>query len=420
MTMTAATTNVAAIQGLLKYVYEPAIREDIQNEFLPYKRLEDKTKKVNFTGKAWVFEVEYKRSGAIRAGSDGGAVPKAANYGYVQGSVTPSIQIGAHQWSHMATKIAKDSKGSFADLVQREVTKLKNDMVHSIARQMFGTGDSVITNLSAASNISAASGTLHVDDTTFFAIGMRLDVTDASYTSRISIGDCAVVAYVDHDNKTLTVTPGSGTTLTISSTADGDKVIVYESYDTTNGVSLEMTGLQQIINDSGTLHGLDLSTYPWWKAQVMGNGGTPAALTSTRLNKILQRMVTVGGYPTIAYMSFGVYNSLCNLLVSRQRYNDEIELDGGLKVKTWMGPKGPVPIYPDWMIPRNRIFLPDEALLGKLTLGEPEFISGDNQKIMHFNTSYLKFDSVLVYYTQLYTPLRTRHGLLEDIIEDSE
>jgi hypothetical protein len=417
MTMSASATSVASISELLKNVYEDALHSDLNNEFIPYKRLEDKSKDIAYTGKAWIWDITYGRSGAVRAASDGGAVPKAARYNYKQASATPSVQVGAHQWTDMALKVANNNKGAFANVLTEEMEKLKNDLVHSLARQMFGTGDSIITTLRAASDFSAASGYLNVEDVAMFEIGMRLDVMSSAYATRITAGDCAVVAFVDVDNKRLLVTSGSGTTLTIASTSTTDIVIVYESYDATNGVSLEMTGLQQIINDTGTLHGLDLATYPWWRAQVMGNGGVAAPLTATRIDSILQRMMGVGSYPTIGFCSWGVYNALTNLLRDRQRYNDTKTIDGGLEVKVWTGPQGPVPIMADRWCPKGKLILPNEKELAKLNLGKPEFIEGDKAKL-HFAVSYLKYDSVLVHYCQMITTLRTKHGMLKDIIEE--
>lgn len=405
-----ATTSNSTINALLKNVYKDIITECVNNEFEPWKRFQRVSDKVDFSGNTVIFEVAWGRSPAVGAGLETAALPTAGTYNYKQVAVDVSFQRATHEWSDMIIKRTKGKLGSFANTLKRDMKSLKNDLVHDIARQMFGSGNSVITTLSAVSD--GANPTIYCDNVAMFDIGMQIIVTDGSFGTRRSAGAAyGVITAVDRTNKTLTTTGW-----TTASTAVGDYVCRYGTFS--GSTSYEMTGLQQVLSKTATLHGLDVATYPWWVPTIHSNSGVNRALTLTMINKLLHEGSEAGAYPSMFYMSSGVMRSMMNLLQARQRYVNESELQGGVKVKAYMGDDGPIPMMYDRFIPKNRIMGLMEEHFGVAELGGgPDWLQEDGS-ILHWKSGYAIWEVAMVYYPQICCFDRTKQLQLSDITEE--
>lgn len=129
----------------------------------------------------------------------------------------------------------------------------------------------------------------------------------------------------------------------------------------------EMMGLLGICSDAdpptGALQGLDVSTYPMWKAWVWGNGGTPRPLSEDLLILAVQKAKKWGN---IENMFMLITEKIERVWISYLRTYKEIDTNilwgGWHAVPFYYGGKQ-IPMVPDEYIPDGKILGGDKTKL---------------------------------------------------------
>jgi hypothetical protein len=400
---------------VLKRVYAPWFAKQLNNSWRPLKRISKNSKGIGFNGTALYWMVRYGRPHA-RAGGETAASPIANTSQNKQAYETPSLQFTTVEWSDLYIEKSKVSKAAFAREVQGEMEEHKDAMMASVARQMMGSGNGIVGTLRAASD--GANPTLLLDEgqAKFFEVGNLVKVCNGTTlnTTRGSGSTALRVTEVDLENDQLGTTGD-----TIASSADGDAVIIYGSQ--ASGTTYEMNGLQGICSDTTTLHGLDVSTYPWWKATVVKNGDAVTALDLSKLRKLLHHISIRGGKVSVIYCSYGVKRAFISLLQARQRYVDEITLDGGAKVEAFTGDYGPIPIIADrWAPAETMLALCEKDLLFSEIGGAAKWIDDPNTgNVVQKKSGYPIYEALMRWYPQIGARRRDVQGKLTNIEEES-
>ncbi len=407
-----ATVSTSTLSEALKRVYTSWLSNALNNEWLPLKRLKRTGKTVEINGSALHFAVHYARNGSVRAGSETGTLPTAGTAGVQSTYENISHQYGTVEWADAYMRKANNNKGAFARETDFHMKDLRDGMMASVARQVMGTGDGIISYIHTA--VNTASPTLIVDDASLFENGMRIKICQGSDidTTRHTVNDYLVVTGVDLDLNYIYTSGG-----TIASSAADDAIIFQGAQS--GGTSYETVGLQQVCDDSETLHNLAPGTYRWWAAQVVANGdGANANLDLAKIHKAIHSVIIRGKYPTVMYMSFGVKRALIKLLQANQRYVDEITLDGGLKVEAFTSDRGPIPIITDRWAPRNTILFVCEPDMGWSNLGGDVGWLDKDGSILHLSATKPTYYSVSCWYPQLLCFRRDVQAKLTFISED--
>lgn len=408
----ATTTNMSEV---LKRVYAPWLEKALNNSWPVLKRLQGKDQGVQFNGTALYWAVRYGRP-LSKAGSESNGIPAATVSQTKQVYQTPSMQYSAIQWSDFYMEQAKSNKAVFAQEIMGEMETHKDAMMADVARQVMGDGTGIIATLRAASNGANPTLYLTVGQARKFEVGNYIVVlagsTLSTTTHRGTSTTALRVTSVDLDNDTLTTTGD-----TLASTAAGDGIMVYDAHS--SGTSLECIGLQQIANDTATLHGLDVATYPWWKGTVVNNGAeVNAQLDLSKLHKLIHHLsIRVDAKPTVLYCSHGVKRAFMALLQARQQYVDKMKVDGGFQVDAFTSDNGPIPIIADRWAPANTIIaLSEPKLIWTQLGGKPGFMDKDGS-VVHLKAGYPLYESYLRWYPQLGCKQRSCHGMLKYIEE---
>ena len=313
-------------------------------------------------------------------------------------------QYGRIQITGPTIKAARSNEGAFLRAVDSEMRGLERDMKSSMNRQAFGDGTAAIAVCASASSATAIT----VDSTAKLRVGMPVDilVTATGATTAGVVGD--TVASIT-SSTAFTLTTGVATYGSI-----GNTYSVYVAGSRTK----EMMGLSGIVSATSTLQGLDVATYPWWKATVLANSGTNRAISDTLLQTAIDTLESnSSGMCTAMYTSFGVRRAYQALLTATKQLVNTQKLQGGYEAINYLGGShGVIPMIADKDAPANKIFIVDEDELAIYRLADFDWMQEDGSVLSRVS-GVDAYEAVLYVYQELGTSMRNAHVLLSDITE---
>jgi hypothetical protein len=400
MSLTLTTADSA-----LKELYLPKLRLQLNDELSPTLTQLERSSE-NVEGRRVVLSVHYGRNVGVGSKAEGAALPVAGNQLYTEERVGLKYHYGRIQLNGPVIRAMKSDKGSFVRAIEGEVSRIVVDLKQVIGRQVFNTA---IQELARCGTTSAATEIILHSSTTAtqmrsFQVGMLIDCgTSASPTADLSA--VAITA--------INTTAGSYsvTTATAITTDASD-------YITMAGASgNELTGLQQIVAASGTLHNIALATYAGWKSYVDTNSGTNRTLTDNILMKALDNVfIDSGEAVDLAVTSYGVCRAYSAQLTSQKRFVNSQELKGGHQGISVSSGSQTIGLMADRFAPENNIFLLNTKHIKFHQAADWEFMQEDGA-VLDRVTGYDAYEAVLFTYRELMTDRRNAHGLIQDITE---
>lgn len=386
--------------NILKEIYEPRIREQLQNWLKTSKRIEQTSEGVTSEvgGKYVVFPVHVRRNSGIGARLEMEQLPTAGNQGYARAQVRLSYQYGSVRLSGQSMELAQSNFQAFASVLDEEVNGVQRDLAKDMNRQVYGTSVGVMATATGA----GAGNTVPTTNTQYLEIGQVVDMYDATgATARFT-------------NRKITAVVKD-----TSFTVDGPALVGVVAGDilTRQGsLNREIIGFQQIVNDTGTLFDIDPTVEPLWKSVVNRNGGTNRALSEGLMIKMVDDVYTNGGNTTAIFTTLGVRRSYFNLLVQQRRYCDTKDFEGGFKGLAFTTDNGEIPVISDVDCQPNRMYFMNEKEMKIYRESDWAFMDRDGskwQRVIGFDA----YDATLYKYCQLGTHRRNSHGLLADVTE---
>src|SRR4051812_46992724 len=193
-----ATQTLATADALLKDLYRGPIIEQLNYKTYMLDMIERDGDSVDFTGRRAVFPVHSAPNFSPTSIADGGTLPTPGVQGYQDGIVNIKYHAGALELTDQAIKQATGNEGSFVNLLDNDSKKLGKDLRKQINRQVFRTGNGVITALSSS---PAAANTFTVVSTQYLRVGSIVDiVTIANGTVRAA---AVTITAINRTTKTL-------------------------------------------------------------------------------------------------------------------------------------------------------------------------------------------------------------------------
>lgn len=386
--------------NILKEVYEPRIREQLQNWNKASKRIEQTSEGVTSEvgGKYVVFPIHTRRNNGIGARLEMEQLPTAQNQGYARAQVSLSYLYGSIRLSGQSIELADSNFQAFASVLDEEVNGLQRDVAKDYNRQVYGTSVGVMLT----SNASYSTNTIPTANTQYIELGQVVDVYDSTGTT-LKAQARNVTAVTQN---TSIVVDGAA----IASGASGDIVV------RTGSLNREIIGFQQLVNDTSTLFGINPATEPVWKSVMNNNGGTNRPLSESLMIKMVDDIYTNGGNTTVIFCNLGVRRSYFNLLVQQRRYCDTKEFEGGFSGLAFTTDNGEIPIVSDVDCQPNRMYFLNEKEIKIYREKDWSFMDRDGskwQRVIGFDA----YDATLYKYTTMGTHRRNSHGLLSDLIE---
>lgn len=397
-----AGSTLSTFDAILKTQYLGPIREQLNSSSVLYSRLEKNEDSV--VGKNFTIPLHYGRNEGVGARAEGGALPDAGSQAYKECIVPMRYQYGRIQITGPTIKAARTNEGAFLRAVDSEMRGLERDMKSSMNRQAFGDGTGALAVCASASDAT----TITVDSTAKLRVGMPVDilVTATGATTAGVVGD--TVASIT-SSTVFTLTTGVATYGSIGNT--------YSVY-VAGSRAKEMMGLSGIVSATSTLQGLDVATYPWWKATVLANGGTNRAISDTLLQTAIDTLeANSSGMCTAMYTSFGVRRAYQALLTATKQLVNTQKLQGGYEAINYLGGShGVIPMIADKDAPANKIYIVDEDELAIYRLADFDWMQEDGSVLSRVS-GVDAYEAVLYVYQELGTSMRNAHVLLSDITE---
>lgn len=386
--------------NILKEIYEPRIREQLQNWLKTSKRIEQTSEGVTSEvgGKYVVFPIHTKRNHGIGARLEMEQLPTAENQGYSRAQVLLSYQYGSVRLSGQSMELAQSNFQAFASVLDEEVNGIQRDLAKDFNRQIYGTSVGVLGTITGAN----AAAVIPMTNTQYMEVGMKVDIYDATGATLKSPVGGVKVNLVTKD-----------TSITISQTV---AVVATDIVVRQGSLNREIVGFQQIVNDTGTLFNIDPAVEPLWKSVVNANGGVNRALSESLMIKMVDDVYTNGGNTTAIFTTLGVRRSYFNLLVQQRRYCDTKEFEGGFKGLAFTTDNGEIPVISDVDCQPNRMYFMNEKELKIYRESDWSFMDRDGSKWQRV-IGYDAYDATLYKYCQLGTHRRNSHGIIRDITE---
>lgn len=399
--MAATYANSSA---LLKEIYEPRVRKQLNDDVVALKRIEKSSEGVrNDVGGRYVtFAVHTKRNQGIGARAEMELLPRPGKQGNAAARVGLKYQYGSIGLTGQAMKLAEHDYQSFASVLDQEVTRIRDDLAVDLNRQVYGNGSGTFTTLSPSTG-----GTLTAQNVLWLQEDMRVDIIRG-----ITGGSPTVVAS-DRVISGITPTTGTAGTVTISGanpTVQSGDVIVRHG-----NMNREWTGFGAIIQDSGTLYNISPTTEPVWKAHVDAPGAARPLSEGLMINMV-DRIRTSGSKPTVIFTSLGVRRAYFALLSQQRQYVNTQEFEGGFKGLAFTTDNGDVPLISDIMCPQGDMLFVNEKEIKLYREADWAWMDEDGSKWVR-TQGYDAYEATLFQYSELGTHRRNSHGRMTNIQE---
>lgn len=388
--------------NILKEIYEPRIREQLQNHLKTSKRLEQTSEGVtqDVGGKYVVFPVHVRRNHGIGARLEMEKLPVARNQGYARAQVGLAYLYGSIQLSGPSMELAETNAQAFASVLDQEVNGVQKDLAKDYNRQVYGSSAGVLGTVTGVNT----AGLIPMTNTQYMEVGMIVDIYNAAgNTLKTQAAGVEVTAVVK--NTSITVSPAPGT-----ATAATDIVVRQ------GNLNRETIGLSQIVDDTGVLYNIDPTVEPEWKSTINHNASVNRAISESLMIKMIDDIYSEGSNTTAIFTTLGVRRSYFNLLSQQRRYTDTKDFEGGFKGLAFTTDNGEVPVVTDVDCQPNRMYFINEKELKIYREGDWSFMDRDGSKWQRV-IDYDAYTATLYKYCQLGTHRRNAHGIIRDVTE---
>lgn len=369
---------------------------------------------IDFVGNEFRIPIKTKRNQAVGFRSENEDLPAPGSGEHTYLTEPMRYAYGLFNITGQLLQAAETNEGAFRSAFKAEMedTVLTSKIDHN--RAAFGDGSGVMATVSA--NEVASQTVISVDTTINFRGGEIID--GLTLSTGVVIEPARTVTGVDRTNRTITVSPALTTGLTAST--DG---WVRASSDSTvsspnNSHNKEIQGLGSIIDSTGTLHGINPTTYPQWKAYEDAVGGN---INDTVLRDAKDGVGFESGFDLDEDASFaivttrGIRRRYADTLTSVKRFNDaqSVKLHGGFTAVLF----DENPIFVDDQCPVSTVFGISPKKLFWAQMSDWDWMEEDG-KVLKWESRRDRYIAVLYKYTQLGTTARNAHFKLTGVTDD--
>ena len=351
-------TDPAALDGLFKAVYGDDVVSLIPDSAKLVKSIPFSSADKELGDKYHQPVVLSNEHGITYAAANAGAFALNDSIALTMkdATVQGSQMVLRSSMSYDAAAKASNSKKAFVKGTELLVENMLETMTKRLELQMLYVGSSSGLGHVSGSTKDGASATSIVVLSSSWAAGIwagaegaELDVYDGA--SKKNTRAPLVISEVNLDTKTIKVTSTSTDDIT-----DVDAFINGDSDDSSYFVwrgayGAEMSGIDKIITNSGSLFGIDASAYNLWK------GNSYAVSAAMAIGKVLAGVSKAGEVVSL-YLNPVVFKDLNNDLAALRRYDSSFKEEGtaGNKSIKYFAQNGIIDIVPHNCVKQSEAF----------------------------------------------------------------
>lgn len=405
-------TSLTTLTAVTKEVYEGKLRAQFNEEVVLLKRIERNGNGSTITstvgGKYVTFPIKVYRNNGLGFRREGENIPKAGNQGTAPVQVKLKYGYASVELTGQSIRLVDKDFQAFISALDMEMEGVKNDTAKDLNRQMYGDGTGAIATVStvgAATTATVTSGIqwLQVQELVDVYVPANLAADSTAKATQV------LITAVDEAAGTITVSPSV-------TWAAGDVIV------RSGNANREITGLKAIINNSGTLYGVDPNTYPIWKSVVDANGGTNRPLSESAMIRNVHAVRKNGGKTSLLLSNLGVQRAYWNLLVQARRFSNVKDFTGGYSGLAFTTDQGEVPMVADVDAPYNTIYGVDESDIRLYRDADWDWMDMDGSmwdRVPGSVAGTIKdaYAASMFSYLELGTSRRNSHWVMKDITE---
>jgi hypothetical protein len=409
------TTTLTTATEVLKEVYEPRVRDQLQSEVIAISRIVKTSEGVEtdaIGGKYVRFAVRVQRNHGIGYRNEMEALPLPRTQDYRSSQLKLAYGYGAMQLSGPTFELAQSNAQAFASVLDQEMDGLKEGLRKETNRQCYGT----TTGILAVATASGSTTTFITTNAQYVEIGMLVDLynstdTNASpviATAGVVIQDISIAAGVATITFASAVTSTTAGFFITRAGSRGKEPVGFEM------MIAGLTNTNVLGTGGGALYNITHST---WTGNMDSTAG---AISEGRMINLVDAIRTRGGRTTVGFCSLGVRRAYANLLEQQRRFVNTTEFSGGFKGLSFTTDYGDIPIVADFDCQPGRLYFLNEKEIKVYQHGDWTFMQRDGsiwQRLIDSSGEYDAYRARLYKYWQIGTHRRNSHGLMTGIIE---
>ena len=385
----------------LKEVYLGVVSDQLNTSINPLLARINQT-----TSDVWGKEIRklapYGINGGIGAGDEDGALPNAAGNNYAQFVLELKNLYGKIEISDKAVRASQNSAGAFVNLLNAEMEGLIKASSFNFGRMLYGDGTGILAHIT-----DNTTNTITVDRVTNLIEGMVVDVVSAADGSAYSNGKALRITSIDRKNKIVTV----NASLTTDALSGGTYALcVQGSY------GKELTGLSAIFNSTGSLYGLNRSSYSWMTPYMkdISESGTKTSISDIVMQSAIDELEEVADSKVdFIVCSAGVKRNYQEYFNSYRTNVDIMELNGGYKAISYNG----IPLVSDRFVKPNTMYLLNTKEFNLHQLCDWQWLEGEDGRVIKQNQNKPTYSATLVKYADIICDQPSGQAMIEGIKE---
>lgn len=387
--------TLTTIADALKIDYLPKIKEMVNNgsNYFILKLMQN-AEEIKGGGKNFSISHHFGRNSGVGSGTETGTLPTAGNQAYKASTGNVSYIHGRLQVSNAAIQASKKDSATYLKEMAAEVKGLTTDLQNYKRRAIMGDGTGKLAMCTAQTSVND----LVVSNVRNFFINQVIDIVLTNGT--VDQAGRKITA-INYDTKTITIDGAAVTTLSTSFLVN------------TGTYNLDPVGLGKVISKTLTLQGLDVATYPWWKATVMtgASAGTPEAISDARIRALIDRVDIVSG-KKVEWLgtTHGVRAAYEAVLTANKRYVNPMKLEGGYEALEFDG----MPMIVDRYKDAHTIWAGNWSDIGIYYTADLQFMEEDGN-MFHRVANTPAYEATAFCYETLICNDRTGFAELQDI-----
>lgn len=390
----------------LKEVYLGVVADQLNTSVNPLLAKINQT-----TSNVWGKEIRkmapYGINGGIGAGDEDGSLPTAAGNNYAQFVLELKNLYGRIEISDKAIRASQNSAGSFVNLLNAEMEGLIKASTFNFGRMLFGDGTGILATISTNDTSSVT-----VDTTRNLIEGMVVDIVNKADGTVNAVAGRRITS-IDRANKKVTL---SGSTLTSEAFKPSTSQTNTYALCVQGSYGKEITGLGAIFKSSGSLYGLNRSTYNWMVPYISNIAGesTMTAISDVTMQKAIDELDEVAGSKVdFIVCSAGVKRNYQEYLNSYRSNVDVMDLAGGYKAISYNG----IPLVSDKFVKPNTMYLLNTKEFNLHQLCDWQWLEGEDGRVIKQIQGKPTYSATLVKYADIICDHPAGQAMIEGIKE---
>jgi len=384
--------SLTTMNAALKEYWENALAYQLNDKTLLLNRL-DATNE-DLYGEYALIPVHNGRNVGVSARAEYGTLATAGNQGLAQAQYNLKYLYGSGQVSGPGIERTSGGlSGSVVSMLDLEMNRLMDDVRVDCSRQLYGTGDGIVTTCGA----SGPSTTVTLSGTGFnealrkgqLTVGMVIDI--GTLANPVSITSAATISAINFTTPSITI----GASVTVTNAA----FIFRSGNSLVSSVTNEINGLQNLATDSvgaatfGNINAATAGNEYWDNIRINQAGNLTLDAFTQAFNKVNG---IAGGQVSAVITSYGIQRAFYNLLQSQVRYVDPMKLQSGFQVLEYFG----LPIIADKDAPYGKVYFLDERWLRIYANRDWHWLEEDG-RVLKWTANQDAWQFVLARYMQL-------------------